>query len=189
MARQTALLTAEDLLRLPDDESRTELVRGELKKMAPAGGEHGGLAMDLALIVGAFVRNEHLGRTFAAETGFLLQRDPDTVRAPDFAFVRQERLAGGPLPRGYIPFAPDLAVEVISASESAEDVQEKVADYLNAGARLVWLLYPRLKVVVAHTPDGTRTLGTTNVLDGGDTLPGFQMSVAEIFGDEVTSNE
>ena len=183
MAQQTALLTAEDLLRLPDDEMRAELVRGELKKMAPAGGEHGGLAMDLTLLVGAYVRDSHLGRTFAAETGFILQQDPDTVRAPDFAFVRQERLAGRPLPRGYIPFAPDLAVEVISPSESAEDVQEKVADYLSAGTQLVWLLYPRLKTVVAHTPDGTRTFGPPDVLDGGDTLPGFELRIAEIFGE------
>ena len=110
MVQQSIRLTAEDLLRRPDDDMRTELVRGELRQMAPAGGEHGGLAGKLHFRVSLFIHNEHLGgMTFIADTGFILRRDPDTVRAPDFAFIRPERLPDGPLPIGYVPIAPDLA--------------------------------------------------------------------------------
>ncbi|HLF97622.1 MAG TPA: Uma2 family endonuclease, partial [Methylococcaceae bacterium] len=99
---------AEDLLRLPDDGMRHELVLGELRTMAPAGANHGNLAMAVALSLGNFVRERHLGRVFAAETGFILARDPDTVRAPDVAFIRQDRLEQTGIPTGYWPGAPDL---------------------------------------------------------------------------------
>lgn len=184
MVRQSVRLTADDLLRLPDDEQRSELVRGELRQMPPAGGEHGSLVGNLHILVGSFVRGAQLGVTFAAETGFVLRQDPDTVRAPDIAFVRRERLSEGPIPKGYLPFAPDLAVEVISPSETAEEVQEKVTDYLAAGSRMVWLVYPRSKTIAVHTPEGVRTLSRGDVLDGGDVLPGFQAAAADIFAEQ-----
>jgi Uma2 family endonuclease len=183
MVQQSArLLTAEDLFRLPEDETHTELIRGELKQRAPAGGEHGSLAGELHFRVSLFTHNERLGgRTFIADTGFILQRDPDTVRAPDFAFIRQERLPDGLPPIAYIPIAPDLAVEIISPSESAEDVHDKVREYLDAGTALIWLVYPRRKSVVVQTHQGARTLNGDDVLDGGDVLPGFHLPICEIF--------
>src|SRR5262249_41275558 len=120
MVQQSVRMTADELLRLPDDEHRYELVRGELRRMAPAGG---GPGLD-AMLIGArrfsYVESHRLGYVFAAETGFYLERDPDTVRAPDVSFVRQDRISR-PLTSGYLPLSPDLAVEVVSPSESAEE--------------------------------------------------------------------
>src|SRR5688500_10982462 len=118
----TKLLTVEDLERLPDDEHRYDLIRGELLKMAPAGGEHGEIASRAAIKAGAYVLENRLGETYGAETGFVLQRDPDTVLGPDFAFVRQDRLPPREARRGYMPVPPDLAVEIVSPSDTADEV-------------------------------------------------------------------
>jgi len=184
MAQQKIRMTAEDLSKLPDDECRHELVQGELLTMSPAGGEHGGLAMDFGIDLGIYVREHRLGRVFAAETGFILHRDPDTVRAPDVSFVRQDRLPRGRLPVGFLPFAPDLAVEAVSPDDSAEEVQEKVRDYFGAGTGLVVVVYPRTRTIAVHRPAGeVRVLGLNDALDGGDVVPGFDYPVADLFGE------
>ena len=182
MRVKKTLLTAEELLCLPDAGRRLELVDGELYEMSPAGGEHGNIAAVVLIILGGFVRRHRLGRTFAAETGFILARDPDTVRAPDVAFVSRERLPQGGLPSGYLEMAPDLAVEVISPSDTDREVQEKTESWLAAGTSQVWNLYPQNRTVAVHQRGVPATvIGESGVLTGGDLLPGFRVPVAELF--------
>ena len=121
---------------------RTQLVRGELIVMAPAEGRHGHVAHKVALLVGNHVLERGLGRVFAAETGFFLRRDPDTARAPDVAFVASERLGIEDIPAGFLEVAPGLVVEVVSPGDSGTSVRSKVTDWLTAGTRLVWVVYP-----------------------------------------------
>src|SRR5918999_1116101 len=137
MTTTQQLMTAEDLLRLPDDGFRYELIRGELRKMAPAGFLHGRIAIKLSTSLDQHVTNRNLGVVCAAETGFKLASDPDVVRAPDVAFIRRERVEEVGNVEGYWPGAPDLAVEVVSPSDTYTDVQEKVFDWLEAGARMI----------------------------------------------------
>ena len=128
------------------------------------------------------MRARRLGRVFAAETGFCLFIGPDTVRAPDVAFVRAGRIAPGRLPTGFWPGAPDLAVEVASPSESAEDINEKIGEYLRAGSQLAVVLYPRTWQIGLYRPDGSAHLLTPgDPLDLGEVVPGFTCPVGELF--------
>ena len=123
---------------------------------------------------------EGLGEVFAAETGFVLQEDPATVRAADAAFVRKDRLPD-PVPEGFFPGAPDLAVEVISPGDLAQEVERKVEDYLQAGTRLVWLIYPVTQTVMVYrAPREIRVCTREDELSGEDVLPGFRCLVAEL---------
>src|SRR5437867_2182088 len=175
MAVEPRLMTAEELLAMPDDGMRHELVKGELRTMSPPGGEHGDLAMTIGRHVHAFVGRHRLGRALAAETGFVFRRDPDTVRAPDVAFIRTERIPPEGVPKGYIPVAPDLVVEVVSPGDTAAEVQEKVEEWLGFGVRAVWVVYPFGPRLQLHLPDrSSRTLGPDDEVDGGEALPGFR---------------
>jgi Uma2 family endonuclease len=176
-------MTAEELLRLPlGMGERYELVSGELRIMSPAGSRHGRIALRLGSLLEQFVRQGRLGATFGAETGFILARNPDTVRAPDAAFVAAARVPASGLPDGYFPGAPDLGVEVISPSEAAAEINRKVGEYFAAGARLVWIVYPDTRqVVVFRSARASVALGADDTLDGGELLPGFACRVAEIF--------
>jgi Uma2 family endonuclease len=181
MATTGKLMTAEELLRLPDDGMRHELIQGELRTMAPAGDEHGWVTSNLHIPLGTYVKAHRLGRVYAAETGFRLERDPDTVRAPDVAFVRQERLEAGALP-GYRPGAPDFAVEVLSPSDRPGEVAEKVAAWLAHGTRMVLVVHPRSRTVRVHRPDApVRVLAESDTIDGEDVVPGWQLPVREVF--------
>lgn len=176
-------MTAGEFFDLPDDGTRHELVEGELQSMTPAGFDHGDIAMELGFHVKAFVRAAALGAVLAAETGFVISRNPDTVRAPDVAFVRADRLP----PRGershFAELAPDLVAEVVSPSDRVSDVNSKVALWLDAGVRLVWVVDPANQVVVAHLPGGVaHLLRIGDVLDGEDVLPGFHLPLSELFG-------
>ena len=184
MAVEPRRMTADELLRLPDDGLRHELVRGELRTMAPSGGEHGSIASTFHLSLGPYVRLHNLGRTYIADTGYRLTSDPDTVRAPDVAFVRRERVeAAGPL-RGYWAGAPDLAVEVISPNDLYTEVDEKVAEYLEHGARLVFVVNPRRRTVARHRPgEPVLILTEDDVLDGEDVVPGWTLPVRDLFED------
>jgi Uma2 family endonuclease len=167
---------------MPDDGFRYELVKGELKRMPPTGDEHGGVTMELASPLHQYVKRNNLGRVYAAETGFKLESNPDTVRAPDIAFVSTERLQGAGSMQGYRSGAPDLAVEVLSPGNTKREMAEKVKEYFAAGARLVWIVNPKLKTVVVYrSVNDILTLTEKDTLDGETVVPGFQISVAEIF--------
>ena len=174
------ITTAEQLL-AAGDIGRCELVRGELIMMSPAGSEHGWIIMNIAAPMATFVRQHSLGRVFGAETGFRIGHDPDTVRAPDVAFVVAQRI-GGKLSPGFFPGPPDLAVEVLSPDDRAGEVLAKVQDWLDAGCRGVWVVDPRTRTVTVYrSPSGIVLLGTSETVDGGDLLPGFSLAVSELF--------
>jgi Uma2 family endonuclease len=176
------LMTADDLWNLPSDGQRHELVKGELRTMPPSGGEHGARTNYVNVPLGAYVDDQDLGIVVAAETGFLLHRDPDTVRAPDVAFIRKDRIPPGSLPKKYIPFPPDLAVEVVSPSDTMEEVEEKVAEWLDAGTRLVWVVLPRRRIIKVYRSSTEVTILTDkDELDGQDVVPGFRLPVARVF--------
>ncbi len=181
----TRLITAEDLFRMEEGTDRLELIRGELRRMPPAGGEHGEIGQDLAGHLWLHVRTYRLGKVYSADTGFVIERGPDTVLAPDIAYIRADRLPPKEARAGFLPIPPDLAVEVLSPSERAGAIAAKVALYLGAGVRLVWLIRPRTRTIEVHHADGThRILRLSDELDGGDVVPGFQLPVAELFHDE-----
>ena len=174
--------TASELYEMPDDGFRYELVKGELRKMSPAGSEHGAIVINVTLLVGSHVKSNDLGVCFGAETGFKIASDPDTVRAPDLAFVSRERIPEGGIPKKFWEGAPDLAVEVVSPGDTYSEVEEKVEDWLEAGARAVWVLNPkRRSVSVYRSMTDVTHLSEDDELDGGDVVPGFRCKVSEIF--------
>lgn len=176
------LTSAEQLARLPDAE-RFELVRGELKPMSPGGPDHGEVASQLGMLLRQFVVKARLGRVPICDTGFILSRNPDTVLGPDVAFIAKQRVAEMLVAgSGFYVGPPDLAVEIISPSNSAQEIEDKVADYLDAGTRLVWVIYPKRKTVRVYRPGGkSETLGESDELTGEDVVPGFRCQVSQIF--------
>src|SRR6266487_6490792 len=175
-----ALLTADELLHLNIPDKRVELVKGVLVVREPAGSRHGRVAMELARRLANHVEGSKLGRVYAAETGFTLFRNPDTVRAPDVAFVRTQRLLE-PEPTGFADLAPDLVVEVLSPDDRPGEVLAKVADWLSAGTRLVWVVDPERRLARVYRHDGTEaTIAGAEVLDGEDVLPGFSCPLETI---------
>lgn len=147
----------------------------------PPGSEHGALAANLAYLLNDHVRKNDLGRVFAAETGFRLARDPDTVRAADFAFVAKSRCPAK-LPKGYLDLAPDLVAEVVSPNDDPDQVQAKVRDWIDAGVRLMLVVYPGSRQIAVY-----RSLRQVTILTDGDALelpdllPGFTCPVSDIF--------
>jgi Uma2 family endonuclease len=189
-AMSSTLLTAEDLWNLPDDGLPHELVRGVLHRVTGASGAHGSVCTRLTSALGGHVLPRNLGEIFDSATGFLLERNPDTVRCPDVAFVARERLPAGGLlvEQGFLELAPDLAVEVVSKSNRPATVRAKVADYLRLGVRSVWVIDPRKRTVRVHgaagagDPAGRETLlGEHDQLQGGDVVPGFSCPIASLF--------
>jgi Uma2 family endonuclease len=179
---QERLLTAEEFFSMPDGENQYELVQGRLVCMAAAGGLHGKIASRVDQRLRNFVEAHGRGEVCTAETGFRLAHNPDTVRAPDVAFVARERISTEGVPEGFWPFAPDLAVEVILPSDRFDDVMSKVQEYLNAGTRLVWVLHPRTQTAMAYRPTGeARLLRGQDELSGEEVLPGFRCRVDELF--------
>ena len=175
-------VTADELLHMPDDGFRYELVRGELRRMTPAGSEHGRIAVRITWRLARHVEENRLGTVYAAETGFRLATDPDTVRAPDVAFVSRDRVEAVGEVEGFWPEAPQLAVEVISPGDSYADVEEKVFDWLDAGTKMVVVINPRQRsATVYKSPTDITALAEADVLDGGDVVPGFELAVREIF--------
>lgn len=177
-----ARMTAEQLAQMPDDGHRYELVEGELQTMAPAGERHGQVTVTITALVWNHVHAHNLGRCYAAETGFVIQRGPDTVRAPDLAFVGNERLKGAPS-EVFSTLVPDLVVEVVSPTDRASEVTTKALVWLDYGVRLVWVIDPRAQLVTLHTPGDVIGLirGEHAVLDGGAVLPGFRVPLGELF--------
>ena len=175
------LLTADDLLRLNVQDKRTELVRGRLIVREPPSFYHGVVAMRIGRRLAEFVETQNLGFVVAAETGFKLFSAPDTVRAPDVGFIRASRVPD-PIPRcGYATFAPDLAVEVLSPGDRPGEVLAKVADWLNAGSRLVWVIDPERRVARIYRADGSETLlEDEDSFSGEDVLPGFACQLGQL---------
>jgi Uma2 family endonuclease len=171
-------ITADELLRMPDDGWKYELVQGELRKMSPAGVEHGDISLAIAASLRAYARQHRLGNVYPSDTGFVLSRNPDTVRAPDAAFVRAERVIRT---QKYFEGAPDLAFEVISPNDLYEEVAEKTREYLRAGTRVVVVVNPRTRDVLIHRSTGVETVH--DVLAIEDVVPGWRLPLSELFGD------
>lgn len=177
----TNLTTAEELLDMPDDGYRYELVRGEIRKMAPPGLYHGVNGSRIVETLLPHVRRNGLGEVPLPSPGFILSRNPDHVREPDVSFIRQGRIDEIGYTRRYFPEAPDLVVEVISPNDRYADVDEKVSDWLGAGVQMVIVVNERNHTAKVHTPAGALTLTEADTLDGGDVVPGWSMPVADIF--------
>lgn len=177
-----ALLTLEEYERLPDEDGYSlELAAGRLVREPRPGARHGVIVGDLFRVLDSFVRERGLGRV-VIETGFLLAEDLPTVRGPDVAFISAERLPAGPVPEGFWRLAPDLAVEVVSPSDSAAEIQEKVLQYLDAGTLAVWVVQPRTRTVEVWQPDAdVHVVREEETLDGGDVLPGWRMEMKNLF--------
>ena len=158
-----------------------ELVRGRVVREPPAGFDHSEIAVNVAALLRALVREAGAGSVVGADCGFVLFDEPPTVRSPDAAFVREERL--GFDRKRYAPFAPDLAVEVVSPSNTMSEIHEKVLDYLAAGTGLIWVVDPGPRTVTTYrSRDAIRLLSEEDEIDGGDVLPGFRVKVSDLFG-------
>src|SRR5215470_4420073 len=182
IATPKSLMTEDELWQLPDDSYRYELVAGELIAMPPSGFLHGAIAMNFGAQIREHATKNDLGVVCTADSGFRLQQNPDTVRAPDVAFVSKERILAEGKPEKYWPGAPDLAVEVISPNDRFDEVMEKVEEYLNAGTRLVWVAQPRLQLVLACRPGSElKIYHKDDELSGEDVLPGFHCRVRDLF--------
>jgi Uma2 family endonuclease len=184
MAVEPKLMTAAELERLPRGRMRHELVRGELRTMPPASYGHGSLTSRFDFSLRAHVDANQLGDVVTGDPGFQLSVDPDTVRAPDVAFISRERLEALGRVRGYWPGPPDLAVEVISPNDLYTEVDEKVAEWLEHGTRLVFVVNPRRRTVAEHRPgQPVRILSGDDVLMAEDILPGWRLPLSDLFRD------
>jgi len=173
--------SAEELAAIPDDGYRYEVHRGVLVRMNPTGFKHLRVSGAFIYRMSEFVVSRGLG-VVGGEAGFILARDPNIIYAPDAIFVRADRLPPDEEQVGFLELAPDLVVEVVSPSDSASDVHDKVLVYLEAGVRLVWVAAFRRRSVTVYAPDRTaRVLVEGDALDGGDVLPGFRVAVADLF--------
>ena len=176
------LVTADELLRMPDDGKRYELIEGELIELAPAGGRHSNIGLRIAALLFQHVDKSNLGDMFGADCGFFLRHDPDTVRAPDAAFIASERIPPGGIPVGYLDTIPDLAVEVVSPNDRAGQVQAKIEQWIEHGVKLVWLVHPeRHSITVYSSVREVQVLHEGDTLTGDPVLPDFSCSVSEIF--------
>jgi Uma2 family endonuclease len=175
-------VTALEFLSHPAASGPSELVRGEVRVMTPASGAHGLLAGRVFAALNAFVESHGLGVCFPDNTGFELPGLDDTVRSPDAAFIRTERVPPDGIDAGWVRVAPDLIVEILSPSETAASLEEKLQDYRAAGTTLVWVIDPAARIVLVHEaglPD--RRLSASDAMDGGDMLPGFSLPIARLF--------
>jgi Uma2 family endonuclease len=175
------LYTADDLLKLPEGE-RYELIRGELIPMSPPpGGEHGNTIERIGARASTFVFDHELGECFAAETGFKIQENPDTVKGPDWAFIRKDRIKG-PMVKTHVPIIPDIVLEVRSPSDTLREFAERAAMWIAAGVTLVWALDPATKTLDVHREHEVHHLGRDDTLSGDEILPGFELPLWKVFG-------
>ena len=182
LSAQHTLLTAEDLWKQPDDGYRYELVKGVMRRMPPAGFEHGIRTVKIGGRLNEHVERQKLGYVCGVETGFKIAQNPDTVRAPDAAFVCQASIDERGIVKGYWEGAPNLAVEVISPGDTYAEVAEKVDEWLNAGCAMVWVVNPRRETVeVYRSPEDITVLRGDDILEGGDVIEGFQCKVGDLF--------
>ena len=184
MSVQPGLLTAEEFAALPSEGLRLELIRGEIRAMPPEFADHGDTVGALHVILGAYIRAQRLGKIYGAETGFLLARNPDTVRAPDIAFIQAGHLTPEASAPNWNPVVPDLAVEVVSSRDRECEIAEKVRMWLDAGVRMVWVVYRvRRTIEVFRSGQSATVLSEQDSLDGMDVVPGFSTPIAAIFAE------
>lgn len=165
----------------PEDVKKMELVRGELHLTPPPASAHGGAIYNLVWLLMSHVRPNRLGSVFGDGVGYELVQLPRTVRMPDASFVRADRLPPS-LGRGLFKFAPDIAIEVLSPSETSKEVAEKIDDYLSCGTQLMWVVDPRRRTVrIVSTNSAEPLLHEGDTLTGGHVLPGFSCGIEEIF--------
>ena len=170
------LMTADELFQLPDDGWRYELVRGELRKMSPAGADHGSVSAEIIASLAAHVKRYKLGKVYSSDTGFTLSRDPDTVRAPDAAFVRAARVVAT---RRFFDGPPDVAFEVVSPNDRYTEIEEKTRDWLRAGVLAVVIVDPGAKSArIERLGSGAPVAG---VIEIEDVIPGWKLPLAELF--------
>ncbi|MDP9363587.1 MAG: Uma2 family endonuclease [Chloroflexota bacterium] len=178
----TRMVTADDLMTMPDDGRRYELIRGELREVAPAGFGASHIAIRIGGRIDAYVDEHGLGEVTGADGGYLFEIAPDTVRAPDVAFTLASRLPPRHALIGYSAVIPDLVVEVVSPSDARREVEDKVAYYMGQGVPLVWTVWPKPRTVVAHRPGREpQTFREGDVLTAEDLLPGFRLPIEDVF--------
>ena len=187
MVAQTRQVTADNFLEvanLPEyADCSIELIAGEIVTMPTTNSVHAELVARLVILVGAYIVKHRLGRTYAGDAGFVLERNPegrDTVRGLDIAFISREK-APDPLPNAWLEVAPDLVIEVISPSNTADDTRLKVRQLLRAGCAQVWVVYPNLREVDAHSEKGIQVFREGDTLACPDILPGFEIAISDIF--------
>lgn len=174
-------ITAEEFARMPNplDGSQQELIRGEVVTMPPPGGLHGACCSRVTRRIGNFVEANGLGTVTSNDTGFVSERDPDTVRGPDVSFWRKERLPE--IPEGYVEIPPDLAVEVVSPSDHYSRIQNQVRHHLTHGVQLVWVVDPiDRSVTVYRSLQQATILMEKDVITGDDVVPSFSCQVADL---------
>jgi len=177
------LVTAEELWAMPETPGvRYELAEGELSEVPGAGAVHGLIAKRVLKFLDTAAQLGDLGEAFGDGVGYILRRHPDLLRIPDASFVSWARIPDRRIPEGFWTLAPDLAVEIVSPNDRADDINDKLHEYLEAGTRLVWVFWPRRRAVMVYEPDQPiRELGPDEFLEGGDVLPGFRVQVADFF--------
>ncbi len=188
MSTTARLITADELLTMPHTDGRNDcrltLIRGEVIKMSPTGGTHGILCARIASVLLIYAEQNNLGTVFGAETGFQVERDPDTVIGADIAFVSKERMSLVEDLNKFLPFAPDISVEVLSPGNRRAEIERKIKYYFAAGTRLMWVIDPKHRTVAVYkSPDQQKLFGDTDALDGEDVLPGFRYEISELFGE------
>lgn len=187
MSTTTRLITADELLGMPRRNEHgnyriLELIRGELKTMSPTGVTHGILCVRVGAALNSFVEEAGLGVVCGAETGFIVERNPDSVLGADAAFISNERLKGVENIDKFAPFAPDLAIEVLGPGNTVKEIEEKISLYFAAGSRAVWVFNPKRRTVAVYgSPFDVRILSEQETLDGGDVLPGFTLELSKLF--------
>lgn len=182
MGIATKPMTWEEFSAIQDEPNQHELVRGELFTMPPPKPEHGYIANNINIPLGSHVKKNKLGYTFAAETGFLLETDPDTVRAPDVCFIERSRFPEGRPGGDYVRGAPEFLVEVLAPSDTTYGAEEKIEAWIKGGAKLVWLVNPKRKTVTVYRPGKPPALFVEGqALDASDVVAGFTLPVDEIF--------
>lgn len=182
LAASGELMTAADLLEVSDDGQRYELIDGGVRGRSPAGNKHGKIAMALGFRLAAFAQEKKLGAVYAAETGFLIRQNPDTVRAPDVAFITQARIDEvGPVD-GYWPGAPDIVAEVVSPNDRFSETEQKALDWLKSGSKIVWVVDPAQAHVTEYLGvSRIRVLSSEETLTAAELLPGWEVKIAELF--------
>lgn len=177
----STLMTAEQLFELSPRLARAELIEGELREMSPSSLDHIIIAGRLITRLGAFVYEQQLGEVGSSEGGFIIQRDPDTVLAPDVVFISQRRLAQIRGPKGFAVGAPDLAVEVLSPDDRPKNLDRKAERWVNAGVKLVWVINPRSRTATIYRPGvDPVTISADDDLNGEDVVPGFRCRLGDV---------